>query len=149
MSKKLNLHESMEERTQIQLGSERSLAIVFAIVFLVVAIWPVLRGGAPRYWAIGIGSTVLMLGFVAPRSLRPLNQLWFQFGMLLHRVVNPLVMALLFFGAVAPTGLVMRLFIRDPLRLKFDPQAATYWVKRRDYNEDIPHDALNDFTPAE
>jgi len=130
MKNKLNLHESMDERTEVKLGSERSLAIVFSIVFLIIAMWPLLSGRAPRLWAIGAGTAILILGFAAPKTLRPLNQLWFRFGMLLHRIINPLVMGIIFYGAVAPTGFVMRLLGKDPLKLKLDPESSSYWVKR-------------------
>lgn len=130
MSKDVNLHESMEERTQVKLGSERSLSIVFALVFLIVALWPLLRSDSPRYWALLISAALILLGFLAPKTLAPLNRLWFQIGMLLHRIINPMVMGAIFFLTVAPTGLIMRMMGRDPLSLKYDRDASTYWVKR-------------------
>jgi predicted membrane metal-binding protein len=105
MRKGFNLHESMEERTRVRLGSERSLGIVFAIVFLIVGLWPLLYSGTPRIWALVIAAVFVLLGFLAPKTLSPLNRLWFRLGMLLHRVINPLVMGIIFFLTVVPTGL--------------------------------------------
>lgn len=130
MRKDVNLHESMEERTRVRLGSERSLGIVFALVFLIVGLWPLLRLDTPRIWALVIAAVFVLLAFLAPKTLSPLNRAWFQVGMLLHRVINPLVMGLIFFLTVVPTGLVMRLLKRDPLRLRFDGEASTYWIRR-------------------
>ena len=66
-----------------------------------------------------------------PATLKPLNRMWFKFGLLLHKVVNPIVMALVFFGTVLPTGLIMRALGKDPLRLKWQPDANSYWIERR------------------
>jgi large-conductance mechanosensitive channel len=66
-----------------------------------------------------------------PTALKPLNRMWFQFGLLLHKVVNPIVMAFVFFGAVLPTGFVMRSLGKDPMRLKYQPDANSYWIERR------------------
>lgn len=130
MSKSTNLHESLEERTETRLGSERSLGIVFAIVFLIIALWPLLKSGTPRYWSLAIAVAFLLLGFLAPKTLAPLNRLWFRLGMGLHRVINPVIMGAIFFLTVAPTGFLMRLFGRDILGLKLDRSASSYWVKR-------------------
>jgi hypothetical protein len=125
-----NLHESMEERAPVQLGSERSLGIVFAIVFLIAGLWPLLYSDIPRIWALVLAAVFVLLAYLAPKALNPLNRLWFHVGMLLHRVMNPLVMGIIFFLTVVPTGLVMRLLGRDPLRLRFDSGASTYWIRR-------------------
>lgn len=131
MSNNQNLHESMEERTQVKLGSNRSLAIVFSIVFIIIGLWPLLGSESPRYWSLAIAAVFLTLGFLAPGTLTPLNRLWFKVGMLLHHIVNPVVMGIIFFVTVMPTGLVMRLLGRDILGLRFDREASSYWVKRK------------------
>jgi len=84
----------------------------------------------PRSWASAVAAGFALVALLAPRLLRPLNQAWFRFGMLLHRVVSPLVMGLLFFVTVTPIGLLMRLTGKDPLRLRFDPAADSYWIDR-------------------
>lgn len=126
------------EHVAIEMGSDRSFGVVFALVFLVVALWPereALLGGkfaleGVRWWSVGVSGVFLGLGLAAPRVLRPLNRLWFRLGLLLGRVVAPIVMAVVYFGTVTPTGLILRLLGKDLLRLRRDPEADTYWVTR-------------------
>lgn len=124
------LHENLESRTTDGPGSERGFAIVFTVVFVLVGLWPLLSGGPVRAWALLIAAAFLLAGFAAPGILAPLNRLWFRFGMALGRIVSPIVMGILFFGTVMPTGLLMRLFRKDLLRLRFDPAAESYWIRR-------------------
>jgi hypothetical protein len=99
-------------------------------VFALVGLWPLLSGGPVRAWALLIAAAFLLAGFAAPGILAPLNRLWFRFGMALGRIVSPVVMGVIFFGTVMPTGLLMRLFRKDLLRLRFDPAAESYWIPR-------------------
>lgn len=87
-------------------------------------------GETPRWWLLAIAAVFLLLALVRPAVLRPLNQVWHRFGLLVHRIVTPLVLGLLFFVAVTPTALAMRLLGKDVLRLKFEPEAESYWIKR-------------------
>lgn len=113
------------------MGSERSFGLVFTVVFTVIGVWPWLFRGAPvRLWALAVAILFLGLTFLAPKILSPLNRLWFRFGLLLHRVVNPIVMALIYYGAIVPTGLLLKAFGKDLLRLKRAPDAQTYWIAR-------------------
>lgn len=130
MAETQGLHESFDRASDVKTGSERAFGLVFAAVFLLVALWPLLAGDAPRYWAIVVALVFAAAAGLAPRILEPLNRLWFRFGMLLHRIVSPLIMALLFFLTVTPIALVMRFMGKDPLRLKFDRAARTYWIER-------------------
>jgi hypothetical protein len=124
-------HERLTPEERVAPGSERSFAIVMALALAVI--------GSINFWHNGriwpwLGVIIILLviaGFFAPALLRPVNRLWFQFGLLLHAVVNPLVMGLVFFGAVLPTGFVMRALGKDPLRLKIEGNRESYWVKRR------------------
>lgn len=113
-----------------KVGSERSFGLVFAVVFGVIGLWPLIGGHPVRIWSLAIAAVFLVLAFARPAVLRPLNLLWFRFGLLLGRIVSPIVMALIFYVAVVPTGLIMKLLGKDILRLRFDPDAGTYWIAR-------------------
>lgn len=123
-------HEDLSRQDEPKSGSERGFGMVFAIVFAAVAVWPVFDGGRIRAWAAAVAAFFFIAGLLMPPLLRPLNRLWFKFGMALGKVINPVVMALLFYLTVTPVALVMRLFGKDPLRLKFDRGAESYWIRR-------------------
>ena len=115
---------------KVEMGSDRSFGLVFAAVFAIVALLPLKDGGEPRLWAGAVAAAFLLVAFVYPRALKPLNKLWFLIGMALHHVVTPLVMGLLFFCTVTPIALIMRALGKDPLRLARDDTAASYWIVR-------------------
>jgi Saxitoxin biosynthesis operon protein SxtJ len=115
---------------EAKMGSERSFGVVFAIVFAIIGTVPLLRGSELRLWSLLIAAVFLAFGLIAPRVLRPLNILWFKFGLLLGRIIAPIVISLLFFIAVTPTALIMRLLRKDVLSLRFDRNAKSYWISR-------------------
>ncbi len=125
------LHEDLGRQDAPKAGTERSFGIVFAVVFSVIGLWPLLDGEPLRAWAMVLVVGFLAAGFFAPKLLRPLNRVWFLFGMALHKVVNPLVMGFLFFLTVTPMALILRALGKDPLHRKFDPGAESYWIERR------------------
>jgi hypothetical protein len=116
-----------------QLPTTKSFGFTFAALFLIIAGWPwVFRGDEPRYWAIALALFFAAAPFIAPRTLGPLNWLWFRFGMLLHGIVNPIIMALIYFAGVLPIGLLLKAFRKDLLRLEWQPadQLPSYWIAR-------------------
>ena len=112
-------------------GSDRSFGMVMTAAFAVISLLNWWHEGHAWRWTIGIVAVFLVATLFYPGVLKPLNQLWLKFGMLLHKVVNPIVMALVFFGTVLPTGLVMRTLGKDLLRLKRQPNVDSYWIERR------------------
>lgn len=124
------MHETQSHAAPVPMGSERSFGLVFAVVFTIMALWPLKSGGDIRLWAAGAAAAFLVLALLLPRALRPLNIVWFKFGMLLHHVVTPVVMGLLFFLTITPVGLLMRATGKDPMRLKRDAKADSYWIVR-------------------
>ena len=130
MADSKGLHENLRRPDETEAGSERGFGIVFAVVFTVVGLWPLLDGGPPRAWAMALAAGFLAAGIFVPKTLKPLNRVWYLFGMALHKVVNPLVMGLVFFLTVTPMALILRALGKDPLRRKFDPDAKTYWIER-------------------
>jgi hypothetical protein len=123
-------HHERLDGEEVRAGSPRGFGLVFTAVFLIVGLWPLVGGGSPRWWALAIAGAFGLATAVRPAILQPLNRLWFRFGLLLSKVVNPLVLGLLFYVTVTPIGLIMRAFGKDPLRRKRTP-AASYWVARR------------------
>ena len=114
---------------EIKIGSNRSFGIVFFIVFLLIALYPLLKDNDLRIWSLVISFIFLALGLVNSKILTPLNRLWFKFGLLLGRFISPLVMGIIFFIVVTPTGIIMRLFKKDLLNLKYNKK-ETYWINK-------------------
>ena len=124
------MHEDLARKTEVKVGSERSFGIVFAVVFLLVALLPLLKLQRPHYWPLAAAAAFLACALLAPHLLRPLNLVWFRFGLLLHRVVSPVILGLLFYLTVTPIALIYRLRGKDPLRLALDRQSSSYWIHR-------------------
>jgi hypothetical protein len=124
------IHENYSRNETVTSGSDRSFGMVMTAAFAVLSLLNWWREGHSWRWTIGIAAFFLATTLFHPAALKPLNQLWLKFGMLLHKVVNPIVMALVFFGTVLPTGLVMRMLGKDLLRLKRQPNVDSYWIER-------------------
>ena len=114
----------------IEQSSEKSFGTVFSIVFLIVALYPLINSEGLRIWALVASIIFFFLAFIAPKVLVFPNKLWFKFGLLLGSIVAPIVMAFVYFVTVLPTGLIMRLLGKDLLKQKLDKNAKSYWVKR-------------------
>lgn len=123
-------HESLQREQRIEGSSNRGFGVVFAVVFAIIALFPLLFGGALRWWSAGVAMVFLALAFVAPAALAPLNRAWMRFGLLLHKIVSPIVLGFMFYMVVTPIGLLMRATGKDPLRLRLDRNARTYWIDR-------------------
>lgn len=124
------MHEDLNRHDEINVGSERAFGVVFAIVFVVIAAWPLLSGETPRWWALAVATAFLAAGYLFPVVLKPLNIVWFKIGMLMYKVVNPLTMAMLYVTTIVPIGLILQMLGKDPLRLKIDKSASSYWIDR-------------------
>jgi small neutral amino acid transporter SnatA (MarC family) len=125
------LHENYSRDETVIGGSDRSFGIVMTFVFAVMSLLNWWHDGPSWRWTGGIAVLFLAATLLYPAALKPLNRLWLKFGLLLHKVVNPIVMALVFFGTVLPTGLIMRALGKDSLRLKRQSHANSYWIERR------------------
>ena len=121
---------------KVKIGSNRSFGIVFFIFFLIIGTYPIFFQGELRIWLLIVSIIFLLLGIINSRFLSPLNLLWFKFGMLLGRVVSPIVMGLVFFLVVTPTGLIMKILNKDLLRLK-KKNIKTYWIERPSIKSDM------------
>ncbi len=111
-------------------SSNRSFGVVFFIFFLIVAVWPLKNGEDLRVLFLIISLIFLLLGLINSKILTPLNKLWFKLGILLGNFISPVVMAMVFFLVVTPTGIVMRFFGKNLLQIKKEKKASTYWIRR-------------------
>src|SRR4051812_20880570 len=111
-------------------SSDRSFGFVFAGVFGLIACWPLIRLTSPRWWALGIAFAFALAAFLWPQGLHPLNRAWMALGRLLHRVVSPLIMGLIFFLCVTPIAWIMRLRGKDVLSLARRDNLSSYWITR-------------------
>jgi len=123
-------HEPLQAHRKVTLGSDRTFGLVMTGAFAFLAVWPWVRHGLPvRWWALVIAFVFLPLALFAADWLAPLNRLWFKLGLALQAIVSPLIMGLLFIGAVLPVGLILRWTGKDILRLKHGDE-TTYWIAR-------------------
>ena len=113
----------------IKISSNRNFGIVFFIIFLLIAVYPILKGNDIRIWSLLISFVFLILGLINSKLLTPLNKLWFKFGLLLGKIVTPLIMGFIFFIVVTPIGILMRLLRKDLLNLKYN-EKKTYWIEK-------------------
>lgn len=123
-------HEDFSRQEDIKPSSDRSFGLVIAAFFLIIAFWPLIHAEPVRWWALGVAAIFAALTLLWTAALAPLNKLWMKLGVLLYRVVNPIVLGLLFYVTVTPIALLMRMLGKDPLRLRRDPDAPSYWIDR-------------------
>ena len=128
-SPQLAMHENLTRADDTRIGSERSFGLVIAGVLCAVSLIRLWRAENVLYTTVG-ALAFAALAVLAPRLLRPLNLLWFRFGLLLHAVVTPLVLGLMFYTTITPIGWLMRAFGKRPLALAFDPVKQSYWIHR-------------------
>ena len=115
----------------IKISSNRSFGIVFFIVFLIIGLYPIINNENFRVWSIIISLIFLSLGLINSKLLNPLNKLWFKFGILLGKIVSPIIMAIIFFFVVTPIGILMRLLKKDLLNLNFSSNKS-YWIEKNE-----------------
>ena len=115
---------------EINISSNRSFGIVFFVVFLIIALYPLNYGGDLRIWSALISSIFLVLGILNSKILNPLNKFWFKFGIFLGKIISPLIMGIIFFLVVTPIGLIMKLLGKDLLNLKYNKNKS-YWIEKK------------------
>jgi hypothetical protein len=125
------LHEDFARKQEGQGSSDRAFGFVFAVFFVLVGLSPLRAHHPVRWWAFLVAGLFLVAGTVTPALLHPLNKYWTKLGLLMGRIVSPVVTAVLFYAVVTPTALLFRIMGKDPLRLARDPEAQSYWIDRR------------------
>lgn len=124
------MHEDFERAHELTGPSDRNFGTVFTLFFAIFGLWPLKSHQPVKVWALALSGLFLALTLIAPRVLHPLNRAWLQVGLLLGRVVNPIVMAILFYVVFAPAGAIMRALGKDLLRLK-KSEGSSYWILRQ------------------
>ena len=114
---------------QLKKSSNRSFGIVFFIVFLLIALYPLMYSEEIRLWSLLISLIFLILGLINSKALTPLNKIWFKFGIVLGKIVSPFIMGIVFFFVVTPIGLLMRILGKDLLNLRFNSNKS-YWIEK-------------------
>ena len=113
----------------VKISSNRSFGIVFFVVFLLIALYPLTKNQDIRLWSLFISLIFLFLGLIKSKILSPLNKIWFKFGIFLGKVISPLIMGLIFFSVVTPIGLIMRMLGKDLINLKYNKNKS-YWIEK-------------------
>jgi hypothetical protein len=123
-------HEFQAREEVVKVSSERSFGLVFAGFFALLGALSLYSGAERWHYWFPLAGVFAVLAYAAPRLLAPLNRLWAKVGLLLHMVISPVILGILFYVCVTPIGVLMRISGRDPLRRKFEPAAKTYWITR-------------------
>ena len=140
----MSTHEDFRRDHQVKGSSDRIFGLVIGAALLVISIWPLWGDGDLRWRLAAIAGVVVVAAIVWPRALAPFNAIWTKFGLLLSRLTNPLVMGAMYYVVLTPAGLLMRLIGTDPMRRRFDREAATYWIPREPPGPD-PDSMSNQF----
>ena len=120
----------MSKNISVELPTEKSFGFVFSIVFLIISLYPLIYSEGFRLWAFIISVIFFLLAILFPKILKLPNKIWFKFGLFLGSIVAPIVMAIVYFSTVLPTGLIMRLAGKDLLKQKLDKNTKSYWIKK-------------------
>jgi len=124
------MSSELQEHSKIEVGSNRSFGLVFFTVFLVIGLYPWLQDEPVRLWSLIVAGVFLFFSFVFSSVLRPLNVLWFRLGMQLAKIVNPIVMFIIYALTIVPFGIGARLMGKDILRIELDDDQKSYWIER-------------------
>ena len=126
-----NTHERVYAEAAVKGSSDRALGFVLALIFLIVGLAPLAGGSDVRIWASILAAVFLVLAIARPTSLGPLNRVWTRLGLLLHGLMSPLVMGVIFYFSITPVGVFLRMIGKSTLGLRPDPEMETYWIERR------------------
>ena len=124
------------QMNDLKISSNRSFGIVFFLIFLIIAIYPLTYNNEIRIWSLIISLSFLILGIMNSKILLPLNKIWFKFGILLGLIFSPVIMGFIFFLVVTPIGILMRVLRKDLLNLKFG-NLETYWIEKKDQKSEM------------
>jgi len=127
----VSAHEDIRRELEVKGSTDRAFGFVFTVVFLVISLWPLIQGNLPRWWALVVASVFLILSLARPAILGPLNRLWLRFGLLLGKIMNPIILGIMFFIVITPTAIILRLIGKDLLLMRFESSLKSYWIERK------------------
>lgn len=125
-----SFHENLDREDEVESSSNRSFGLVFAVVFTIIALWPLINGEVIRLWSMAISAVFAAIALALPGILTIPNKLWTKLGTLMSKIVSPIALGLVYFTTVVPIGLIMRALGKDTLGLTFKPDEQSYWIKR-------------------
>jgi hypothetical protein len=125
-------HEDFRREIRTRGPSNRSFGGLFSAAFLVFGLWPLYHGNAARVWCLALGGAILLVTLFRPSLLHWPNLVWGKVGILLGRVVNPVITGILFYLVFTPLAMILRWRGKDLLHLRFDPDAKSYWMARHE-----------------
>jgi len=131
MATLISNHENLSRSRDVKGSSDRSFGFVFAVVFAIIGFWPFYATGKVHIWALVVAAVFVGVALVVPKLLAPLNKIWTKFGLLLHKIVNPVIMGLLFYVVITPFGIVPRVLGKKFLDTVPDPLVESYWIIRK------------------
>lgn len=137
-------HEDFTRAVKVRGSTDRGFGLIFSVFFLAVGLWPLRAQQPVRWFWVVLAATVFATALIRPALLRPLNRLWMQVGLWLGRLTSPVITGLLFYAVFTPAALMLRVLGKDPLRLRAQPEADTYWIPRRPPGPG-PQSMLNQF----
>ena len=112
-------------------SSNKSFGLLFFVVFLILGLWPLKNGENLNYYFLTASAIFLLLGLINSKLLTPLNKLWIKLGEVLGVIIAPIVMALVYFVILTPVSIIVRVFGKDLLGIKFNKKVNSYWIKRK------------------
>lgn len=127
----MSTHEDFTRQEEHKGPADRSFGWVFVVFFAFLALSPLIGGRPVRAWALVLSAVTALVTKIHPAILHPFNRAWMAFGLLLSRITNPIITALLLYLVFTPVGFLLRIAGKDPLRLRREPQAASYWIERK------------------
>ena len=111
--------------------SEKSFGILFGVIFLIISLWPLLNSNNLRLWSLAVSLTFFLISFLKPSLFKPFNNAWIKLGELLGRIIAPIIMAIVYFLILTPISLLVRLFGKDLIGMKFNNDIKSYWIERK------------------
>lgn len=131
-----NFHEKITTNIKPKVSSDSSFCFVFAFIFFLIGIFPLLFNNEIRVWALILSIIMIASGKYYPRLFYYPNLIWFKFGLLLHKIMNPLILFMIFLFILTPTSILLKLFSYDPMKKKYRKKIDSYWVKKKNIDSE-------------